>query len=136
MKKADFKLVDYKFNRFKIDFAKKKSDDLEVDFKPSGRFMLAKSEYELKFIFSAISSQSKSKFLEIECIAIFRFKDSIKYEEIPDYFYVNSIAILFPYIRAFVSTLTLQANIFPMVLLPTMNLSSLGTSLRQNTTQV
>ncbi|EXZ22215.1 pretranslocase subunit SecB family protein, partial [Bacteroides fragilis str. S13 L11] len=53
--------------------------------------------------------------------------------EIPNFFYPNSIAILFPYVRAFVSTLTLQANIKP-ILLPTLNLSSLQDTLRENTT--
>ena len=48
-------------------------------------------------------------------------------------FISNSIAILFPYVRAFVSTLTLQANIKP-ILLPTLNLSSLQDILRENTT--
>lgn len=37
-------------------------------------------------------------------------------DDIPEYFYANSIAILFPYIRVFVSTVTLQANIKPIVL--------------------
>lgn len=42
------------------------------------------------------------------------------------------MAILFPYIRAFVSTVTLQANVMP-ILLPTVNLSSLESRLRENT---
>lgn len=56
-------------------------------------------------------------------------------KDIPDFFYANSIAIIFPYIRAFVSTLTLQANIPPIVL-PTLNLSQLRTILRDNTQEV
>ena len=31
--------------------------------------------------------------------------------DIPDYFYPNSLAIVFPYVRSFVSSVTLQANI-------------------------
>lgn len=53
----------------------------------------------------------------------------------PSYFYRNSIAIVFPYIRAFISTVTLQANI-PPIILPTMNLTSLEIPLKQNTTNV
>ena len=53
--------------------------------------------------------------------------------EIPDFFYPNSLAIIFPYIRAFVSTLTLQANVRPIVL-PTVNLMGLTDMLRKETT--
>lgn len=48
-------------------------------------------------------------------------------------FYANSIAIVFPYIRAFISTVTLQANLVSPILLPTMNLTSLGERLMNNT---
>lgn len=52
--------------------------------------------------------------------------------EIPDYFYANSLAIIFPYIRAFVSTITLQSNMHPIVL-PTVNLMGLSEKLKRNT---
>ena len=76
--------------------------------------------------------QSNPKIL-VNCVASFKFKENISLAEIPNFFYPNSIAILFPYVRAFVSTLTLQANIKP-ILLPTLNLSSLQDILRENTT--
>ena len=60
-------------------------------------------------------------------------KDKIEFNDIPGFFYPNSIAILFPYIRAFVSTLTLQANVTPIVL-PTLNLTNLQEKLKKNTT--
>lgn len=52
--------------------------------------------------------------------------------EIPNYFYANSLAIIFPYIRAFVSTITLQSNMHPIVL-PTVNLMGLSEKLKRNT---
>jgi preprotein translocase subunit SecB len=66
------------------------------------------------------------------CKARFVFREPVLLEEIPDYFYLNSIAILFPYVRAFVSIITLQANINPLML-PTMNLASLQETLKKNT---
>ena len=68
----------------------------------------------------------------VNCVAWFEFQDVERIEDIPDYFYANSIAILFPYVRAFVSTLTLQANVPPMVL-PTLNLFPLQKILQENT---
>ncbi|MBQ2321387.1 MAG: protein-export chaperone SecB, partial [Bacteroidales bacterium] len=44
----------------------------------------------------------------------------------------NSVAIIFPYIRAFVSTISLQANVNPIVL-PTINLTGLTGELKRQT---
>ena len=65
-------------------------------------------------------------------MAQYEFRNEIAFEQIPDFFYANSIAIIFPYIRAFISTLTLQANFVPIVL-PTLNLTPLRQQLKSNT---
>ena len=64
----------------------------------------------------------------------FDFENVNKIEDIPSFFYRNSIAILFPYVRAYISLVTNQANI-PALVLPTMNLVSLEKPLKENTTQ-
>ena len=107
---------------------------MQINFKPFGLFKQSESEsfYELKIVFTAADKDSQKHMVEIECNAIFKFSTKIEFSEIPSYFYNNSIAIIFPYIRAFISTVTLQANYQPLVL-PTMNLSSLADPLRENT---
>ncbi len=70
--------------------------------------------------------------MQSSCVSQFQFAESLKLEDIPPYFYVNSIAIIFPYVRAFISTVTLQSNIPPIVL-PTMNLTELAVPLKKNT---
>ena len=105
------------------------------EFTPKGEYVQSEGLYNLDFIFKAWEKgeeQSNPKIL-VNCVASFKFKENISLAEIPNFFYPNSIAILFPYVRAFVSTLTLQANIKP-ILLPTLNLSSLQDILRENTT--
>ena len=69
---------------------------------------------------------------KINSTAIFKFSSAIQIEEIPSYFYRNAIAIVFPYIRAFISTLTLQANT-RLLKLGLMNLSALEKPLKENT---
>lgn len=86
----------------------------------------------MTFNFLAKSDDTDISAIEIDCSAEFKFQDVNSLEEIPDYFYANSIAIIFPYLRAFVSTVTLQANIVPL-LLPTMNLSNLQVELKAHT---
>ena len=133
--KASFSLEEYFFSKVNIDIDNKKSSEIGISFDPSGKFLSASSEYELKFIFNALTDGSDSPFVTIECLATFKFENIKNLDDIPTYFYRNSIAIIFPYVRAFISTVTLQANI-PPVVLPTMNLSSLEKPLRENTAQI
>ena len=80
-----------------------------------------------------ITCEEKSHVVaEVSCEAIFTFNAQVTIDEIPDYFYPNSIAILFPYIRAFVSTMSLQANVQP-IMLPTINLTGLTEELKKQT---
>lgn len=134
MNKAAFYLDKYRFEKVNIDFSKKTTNDIDIAFNPKGVFNKQNSDFKLVIVFSAKSGQSKDNFIEVECVSTFKFKENTNFEDVPTYFYRNSIAIIFPYIRAFVGTITLQANIPPIVL-PTLNLASLETPLRENTTQ-
>lgn len=131
---ASFSLNNYSFDKANIDFTNIQSKELTLDFAPSGVFEITEEGpiYNLKFIFTAEDSKSKTMVVSLECNAIFAFQNVESLENIPSYFYVNSIAILFPYVRAFVSTITLQSNKEPIVL-PTLNLSDLEQELRNNT---
>lgn len=133
---ATFSLEKYSFDKAIIDFTKNNSKQLTINFIPSGEFerIDGSSIYNLKFIFNAIDNESKKMVVSLECNAIFKFQNVDSLDKIPTYFYVNSIAILFPYVRAFVSTITLQSNNDP-IMLPTLNLSDLEQELRNNTTE-
>lgn len=133
--KAAFRLEKYHFSKVQINLENKTSNDLDVSFEPSGKFITNESTYELKINFKAVSNGNKDEFVTIECVSVFRFENVQNFDEIPSYFYRNSIAIVFPYIRAFISTVTLQAN-FPPIVLPTMNLSSLEKPLKDNSVQI
>jgi len=107
--------------------------------------------YNLRFIPSAIIKKSESCFImtlkvninddnkainiEIQSIGEFFFQSNINKEELESYFYVNAPAILFPYIRAYITTLTTLSGINPIIL-PTLNLSALGSQLKANTTEL
>lgn len=132
MNKAAFSLDNYFFKKVLIDLSLNKSDEFGIDFQPSGEFNEENSTYELFFTFKAKNKDEKKPFIQIDCVSQFQFSESLKLEEIPPYFYVNSIAIIFPYVRAFISTVTLQSNIPPIVL-PTMNLTELAAPLKKNT---
>ena len=109
---------------------------ISLNFHPTGVFHCNTRIFSLTLDFTASyeKEQENVNFAKIVLNADFEFKDITSLGEVPDYFYPNSLAIVFPYIRAFISTLTLQANVRPIVL-PTMNLSSLKLEFRNNSTE-
>jgi len=134
MKQAVFSLIDYKFDHVIIDM--KHAIDkgrLNLDIIPSGKFSCGSKQFLLNFLF--IADSGTERVAEVNCVATFEFKEIDSLEDIPPFFYANSIAIVFPYVRAFISTLTLQAN-YPPIVLPTMNLSNLNEKLRNEVTVV
>lgn len=132
MESAAFSFKRYKFVKSSFDLSNVGvKTALEMNINPSGRFSEKKKEFLLQFDFSA-HDEKKREVVSITCVAEFSFLNVKSFSDIPEYFYANSIAIVFPYVRAFISTLTLQANVAPLVL-PTMNLSSLKEQLLQNT---
>lgn len=129
MEKAKFKLDGYFFEKATLDFSNQ-GGDLSLNFHPSGVYHNKTQTYTLQLAFAA-ECEDKC-IVSVDCVAEFSFVDCKGMGEIPVYFYTNSIAIVFPYIRAFVSTLSLQANVNPIIL-PTLNLTKLGEVLKGNT---
>lgn len=136
MEKASFLIEQYLFDQVLIDLEQRTSNEVIVNFDPSGLFNKEDSTFKLTYNFFAYASKEKEAkpFVRVRCIGTFKFENVSAVDEIPSFFYRNSIAILFPYLRAFVSMVTNQANIPPLVL-PTLNLSSLEKPLRENTTE-
>ena len=134
MQKAAFSIINYQFDRVQIDLNNHKSNDLSIAFKPKGLFDAENSTYELQFVVNVSNKDSENPFVQISCKGKFQFENVNSIEEIPEFFYRNSIAILFPYVRTYLSLVTTQANV-PGIILPTLNLSGLESELRRNTTQ-
>lgn len=135
MQNASFSIIGYQFNKVNINLANHINNDLQLSFDTTGIFANTESKYELTFVVNVFNNNQKdTPFIMVQCVGIFQFEDLASFDDIPDFFYRNSIAILFPYVRAYVSIVTTQANV-PGVILPTLNLSSLEEDLRKNTTQ-
>ncbi len=137
MQNAAFSIINYQFDKVNIDLTNHKNKELSLSFDTSGIYMKGDldSTYELTFIINVFNKEQKENpFVIVQCRGIFKFDNVSDISEIPDFFYKNSIAILFPYVRAYVSLVTTQANV-PGIILPTLNLSNLEGELRKNTTQ-
>jgi len=129
----------FRFDRFHIpEFSFKEVPDstdekISIRFEPSGIYNPENGVFKLtvNFIASA-DAEGEQEMIRSSFIAYFEFDEKIPLEEIPVYFYRNSLAIVFPYIRSFVSNLTMQANI-KLIILPVLNLSELEAPLKANT---
>jgi len=131
--KGVFSLVNYKVNNFSLEEPLVDEIDIILFFEPSGKYFEATSIYKLFFKFEVLyGPNNENKFLSAKMEADFKFEDPIKLNEIPQYFYANSVAIVFPYLRGFVSTITSVANLKTLVL-PTLNLMYLEDELKKNT---
>lgn len=134
MQKAAFSIINYQFDKVLIDLSQHQSGELNLGFETSGIFTSENKTFELTFLVIVKHNEEESPFAQIRCKGNFQFENVNSFEEIPDFFFRNSVAILFPYVRAYLSLVTTQANV-PGIILPTLNLSHLENDLRKNTIQ-
>ena len=134
MQQAAFSIVSYQFDKVNIDLEHQQTDELNLNFDKKGVYINDSKNFELIFVVQVKNDNEPNPFISLRCKGLFKFENINSFEEIPDFFYRNSIAILFPYVRAYLSLVTTQANV-PGIILPTMNLSNLEGELRKNTIQ-
>jgi len=133
MQKAAFSIINYRFDKVSINLSNHKSNDLCLDFDTKGLYDKNNSTFELIFSIKVFNENSiENPFVEVQCNGIFKFDNNTAFGEIPDFFYRNCIAILFPFLRAYISMITIQSNV-PGIILPTLNLTSLEDKLKHNT---
>lgn len=138
IKRAAFSLKNFRICKFSLDLDEHRSnDEIEISFDPEGVFHKETKIFEVIINFKAFkNTESKdSPYISAKMHSYFTFENVDSIEDVPPFFYGNSIAIVFPYLRAFVSNLSLQANV-DLLMLPTLNLSSLEEPLAANSKEV
>lgn len=135
-KKSGFQFVGFQIIKSHIEKNgfDKVGDNLKLGFSPRGEKDESKKEFRL-YLGVNISNTEKSFNVSIEAVGFYKFSTEIEGPSLSDYFYVNAPAILFPYIRAYISTLTTLSG-FETVTLPTINFTFLGDALKINTKEV
>ena len=136
---SDFKVLESSMLMRLID-----DSDLHVDFGVRGVFTPSSKVYKLEVLLRIFETPKSDRPFNIEestvapritckCEGEFKFAGDMRSaQDLPEFFYANATAILFPYLRSFVSTVSLQSN-WGLNLLPTLNLSGLGAELRAKT---
>ncbi len=130
---SNFQFLGYKILHSLIDLSETDCDDsgLEIGFKTSGTVNKKNLTFDLN-LSVLITNPDKSISIEINAVGYFRFEPVEDINDISGFFYNNASAILFPYLRAYIGTLTNLSGL-KAVNLPTLNLSNLANDLKQNT---
>lgn len=132
-KAIGFRFLNYKISNFSFTETNNENDELDMSFKPKGVYNELNGEYLLQLDFTAKDAKTSESVIDLTCIANFQFDNTYKIEELPSHFYLSAIPIFFPYIRSFVSTLTLQANTGGIVVLGLINFTNMAEPLKENT---
>lgn len=121
-REAKFRLKSYVINNASIKFDKDNiPSNFSVEMKRGG-YKQDNGEYHSSIVVG-INDAACGFELNVTCKGIFEFNRELTADEQNQYFSVNAPAILFPYVRAYITTLTALSGINPIIL-PTINLSA------------
>ena len=108
-----------------------KEGEFQFKIHPSGIIHEQKKVYEL-ILQVNVFEENKRFDANIKALGMFSFKDVTKLEDLSDYFYVNAPAIIFPYIRSYISALTALSGM-ETINLPSIVMGSFKNELKKNT---
>ncbi|MDP3452061.1 MAG: protein-export chaperone SecB [Bacteroidales bacterium] len=128
---SSFRLVDFLVERSLIERKPIKLDDRpSIDISPSGYLIRDKSIYQLALDIK-VTTESNRFSAEVKAVGIFHFPDDDE-ATLGNFFYINAPAILFPYVRAYITSLTALSGLGSEII-PTLNLTGLAEELKKNT---
>lgn len=107
--------------------------EVDVDIHPIGLLNRKNQTFNLALEVEVKDAASLS--ITVKCMGSFKFKAEIPESDMNNYFLVNAPAIVFPYLRSYISALTALSGL-SAINLPVMNLSSLKELLRKNITDI
>lgn len=128
-KEAAFKFEGYKIVKSYLEIPQDGDSNkkLNINIKPSG---LRKDDVFNLRLEVKIRDKEECVKIDVDVVAVFKFS-SIPEDELGHYFLGNAPAIVFPYIRAYISALSSLSGI-KTVTLPTLNMTSLAEELSKN----
>ena len=121
---ARFRFLGYKItdSQIHVDSDKQVSERCDVTFEKT--VGIKEAEHRMRLLLVAkIESENKALRVEVKAEGYFEFEQDITDTEKDIFFNTSAPAILFPYVRAYISTLTGLSGVAP-VILPTLNLSN------------
>ena len=127
VEKAHFRFVEYLFKETSIKLTGEDiSDDVEFGIEPNGIF----EEDNKMFILTLnVLVKDKKSNLEVKMTVTGKFEyETNDIQELVPYLGFNAPAIMFPYIRAYITNITALGGMSPIIL-PTLNMENVGKEL-------
>lgn len=129
MENSGFQFKGFLIKKSLITINSSKDLDLSITFNPSG--LLDKKNGTFALSLEIIISEKNNELnIEVSSEGTFSYND-LSDERLNSFLYLNAPAILFPYLRAYITSLTALSGVSPIVL-PTLNLSGLKNDLEKN----
>lgn len=140
---SKFRFTDFKVTRSIFNFIKDFDiDNSDIAFDVKGTIDRENNIFYLFLGFVLKNNENEEELNEenvhfiVESIGEFEFDSDISAEDLSKYFLTNSTAIMFPYIRSYITTLTSNSGFGKPIILPTMNLTSLKEKLEANISEI
>ncbi|ADQ79033.1 protein export chaperone SecB [Paludibacter propionicigenes WB4] len=134
-KTSSFQFKGYRIERSVIELKSVEiGENFNISFDSKGIINKSESSYQLNLT-AYIKDKENTINIEVAVVSFFSFDSQIEKSQLEKLFYMNAPAIIFPYLRSYITTLTVLSGIDPIIL-PTLNLSSLGKELEENTTEI
>jgi len=131
LQKPSFSFKGYLVEKAEININNSKIGK-EINFSFNPRGVLNKKEGTFDLILGVNITESElSLVIDLEVKAFFTFDIDLANESLENYMIYNAPALVFPYIRAYISTLSTLSGV-PTIILPTLNMSNLAPVLMKN----
>ncbi len=128
--KSSFQFLDFAISKSLFLRGADRSDkEFDIKINPSGIIDRVENRFQLSLEFN-LKDNSEQTIINIEIIGFFSFSGDIA--SVESFLYLNAPAILFPYIRAYITSITALSGL-DTITIPTMNLSNLKDELISNT---
>lgn len=131
---APFRFKDFFFTESSIKLNRNtKGTSIDIRFDPKGKISEKEKSFEIDLGVSLKSEDGLE--VSVRMLGLFEFKDVVKAEQLNNYFFVNAPAIIFPYLRSYLSALTALSG-SATIIIPPMNIIPLGKDLEKNTVTI
>jgi len=131
-KKSSFQFKGYKVLRSFLEIKESTLEDLTLEFEPRGILNNTDNLFILEMKVRIFDKEQK---INIDVTFEGEYEISERDDNLKPFLFTNAPAILFPYIRAYITSITALSGSAPIIL-PTMNLLKLKDKLAENLVEV
>lgn len=131
MEVAQFRFITFFIKESHIVLNQEGEFNIQVNFYPKGYIFQSLNQFHLELALEIKEAANKFD-IRVVSVSTFEFNAEADIEQYKQSFFIkNAPAIVFPYIRAYISSLTAQSGLFT-VTLPTFNVTAIGELLKGN----